>query len=193
MACLGITGAMRTDPEAVMEVLLGLPPTHLQVEAEARIGHYRLRCNDQWKPKFEGFGHAYMTHDMKKVPILQMGSDKMIPRNVYEKPFTITHPDRSEWKDGVLPDRKGGLIWYTDGFKTNKGTGAGVYCYGTRRRLSFSLGQYTTVFQAEVYAIKECEQENRDGNYKYMNIYILSESQASINALDKYQITSKLV
>jgi hypothetical protein len=45
------------------------------------------------------------------------------------------------------------LIWYTDGSKTNHGPGAGVYCDGTRRKLSFSLGQYTTVFQAEVYAI----------------------------------------
>jgi hypothetical protein len=27
LACLGITGAMRTAPTAAMEVLLGLPPT----------------------------------------------------------------------------------------------------------------------------------------------------------------------
>jgi hypothetical protein len=40
MACLGITAAMRTAPIAAMEVLLGLPPLHLQVEAEARIGNY---------------------------------------------------------------------------------------------------------------------------------------------------------
>jgi hypothetical protein len=66
MVCLGITGAMRTAPTAAMEVLLGLPPPHLQVEVEARIGNYRLHCNDQWKPKSEGFGHAYMTQDMKK-------------------------------------------------------------------------------------------------------------------------------
>jgi hypothetical protein len=44
MACLGITGAMRIAPTAAMEVLLGLPPLHLQVEAETRIGNYRLRC-----------------------------------------------------------------------------------------------------------------------------------------------------
>jgi hypothetical protein len=69
-----------------------------------------------------------------------MGSDKMIPRNAYEKPFMIRIPDRSEWKEGFEPDRKGGLIWNTDGSKTNKGTGAGVYCYGTRRRLSSALG-----------------------------------------------------
>jgi hypothetical protein len=62
------------------------------VEAEARIGNYRLRCNDEWKPKSEGFEHVpYMTQDMKKEPILQMMSDKMIP-------FTIRLPDRSEWK-----------------------------------------------------------------------------------------------
>jgi hypothetical protein len=35
---------------------------------------------------------------MKKEPILLMGSDKMILRHVYDKPFTITFPDRSEWK-----------------------------------------------------------------------------------------------
>jgi hypothetical protein len=35
MVCLGITGAMRPAPTAAMEVLLGLPPLHLQMEAEA--------------------------------------------------------------------------------------------------------------------------------------------------------------
>jgi hypothetical protein len=66
MACLGITEAMRTVPTATMEVLLGLPPLHLQVKVEAKVGNYRLCCNDQWKPKSEGLGHAYMTQGMKK-------------------------------------------------------------------------------------------------------------------------------
>jgi hypothetical protein len=61
------------------------------------------------------------------------------------------------------------------------------------RKLSFSLGQYTTVFQAEVYAIKECAVENLDTDYRNRNIYILSDSQAAIKALSKYQIASKLV
>jgi ribonuclease HI len=176
-----------------MEVLLGLPPLHLQAETEARIGNYRLRCNGQWKPKSEGCGHAYMTRDIETEPILQMGTEKMVPRNVYEKSFTIRFPDRSELKKGFERDKKGGLIWCTDGSKTSKGTGAGVYCYGTRLRRSFSLGQYTTVFQAEVYAIKACADANMDINYKNRNICILSDSQAAIKALDKYQITSKLV
>jgi ribonuclease HI len=77
--------------------------------------------------------------------------------------------------------------------RPKKGTEAGVYCHGTRRKFSFSLGQYTTVFQTEVYAIKACTGENLDRNYRNRNIYILSDSRAAINALGKHQITSKLV
>jgi hypothetical protein len=98
MACLGITGAMRTAPTAAMDASVVSPPLHLKVEAEARVGNFRPRCNDQWKP-------------------------------------------------------------------------------------SFSLGQYPTVFQAEVYAIKACAVENLDRKYKTRNIYILSESQSTIKAL----------
>jgi hypothetical protein len=68
--------------------------------------------------------------------------------------------EEGDLREKIQPDRKGGLIWYTDGSKTNKGTGAGVYCDRTRQKLSFSLGQYTTIFQAEVYAIKACAVEN---------------------------------
>jgi hypothetical protein len=125
---------------------------------------------------------------MKKEPMLQMGSDKLLPRHVHEVFFTVTFPDRSEREKGFKPDRKGGLICYTDGSKTNKGTGDGVYCNGTRRERSFSLGRYTTVFQAEVYAIKACVKENLDRKF-----YILSDSQAAFKVLDKHQINSKLV
>jgi hypothetical protein len=37
-----------------------------------------------------------MTQDMEKEPILQMGSDKMIPRHVYDELFTIKFPDRGD-------------------------------------------------------------------------------------------------
>jgi hypothetical protein len=85
MACLGNTGATRTAPTAAMEVLLGTPPPplHLQMEAETRTGNYRLSCNEQRKPKSEGFGHAYITRDIKTEPILQMGSDKKYTIYIY--------------------------------------------------------------------------------------------------------------
>jgi hypothetical protein len=51
---------------------------------------------------------------MKKEPVPKMQTDIMIPRHI------------CDWKDKFQPDMKGGLAWYTDNSKTNKGTGAGV-------------------------------------------------------------------
>jgi ribonuclease HI len=82
---------------------------------------------------------------------------------------------------------------YTDGSKTSKGLGAVMYSYDTRQKLSISFGQYTTVFQGEVYAIKACVVENLDRKCRNRNIYILSGSQAVIKALSNHRITSKLV
>jgi hypothetical protein len=45
LACLAITGAMRTTPTAAMVVLLVLPPLHVIIEAEAQTAIYRLICN----------------------------------------------------------------------------------------------------------------------------------------------------
>jgi hypothetical protein len=49
-----------------------------------------------------------------------------IPRYTYDISITVRYPDRFEWKDGLRTDRKGELIWYIDGSKTSKGTGAMV-------------------------------------------------------------------
>jgi hypothetical protein len=63
----------------------------------------------------------------------------------------------------------------------------------TRWILSFSNGKYITVFQAEVYAIKACKVEILKRAYRNRNMYILSDSQVAIKALDNYWIKSKLV
>jgi hypothetical protein len=112
-----------------------------------------------------------MTQDMENETNLWMGTDKMIPRYVYGQSSTIRFPYRSDWKDRLNTDWNGGLIWYILGSKTNKGTKDGVYAYGTKRKLSSRLGQYTTVFQAEVYTIKACVAENLIRNYRNINIY----------------------
>jgi hypothetical protein len=122
---------------------------------------------------------------MMEESILQMGTDKMTPRYAFHKPFMVRLPDRSEWDRGIVPIGKRGLIWYTDGSKTNEGTGARVCGHGMRQRFSFSLGQYIKVFQAEVYPIKACAHENNERGYSNRNIYILSEGQAALQHLLK--------
>jgi ribonuclease HI len=121
------------------------------------------------------------------------GTERMTPRYVFHKPFKVHLSNKHEWQNGFKPDNQGGLLWYTDGSKTNEGTGTGVYKWGSRKGHSFSLGFHTTVFQAEIYAIKACIIENIEKGYKGRNIYILCDSQAAIKALNNFCINSKLV
>jgi hypothetical protein len=67
-----------------------------------------------------------------------------------------------------------------------------VYKLGSRRGIA-SVSGYTTVFQAEICAIKVCTMENTDKGYKGRNIYVLSDGQAAIKVLHNFQISSKLV
>jgi hypothetical protein len=131
---------MKTIPTAAMQVLLGLPPLHVMIEAEAQAGICRLMCNQQWKPKSTNFGHTKKSRDMEHKSILQTGSDRILPRYVYHKPFTVKFPDKCEWQNGFNPDNKGGLVWYTDRLKTDKGTGADVYRWGSGRGTASALG-----------------------------------------------------
>jgi hypothetical protein len=49
----------------------------------------------------------------------------------------VRYPDRSEWEGKNV--KKGVIVWYADGSKTNEDSGAGVYGHGMRLRFSFSL------------------------------------------------------
>jgi hypothetical protein len=69
-----------------------------------------------------------------------MGSDKIIPRCIYDNLFTIRFIDRSEWKKGFQPERKGGLIWYTVGSKIKKALELGCIATEQGENLVLALG-----------------------------------------------------
>jgi hypothetical protein len=110
---------MKTTPTAAMEVLLGLQPLHVTIEAEAQAGIYKLMCNQQRRPRSMNNGNTKKSRDMKQEPILLMETDRMTLRYVFHKPFKVHLSNKHEWQNGFNPDNKGGLIWYTDGSKTN--------------------------------------------------------------------------
>ena len=78
-------------------------------------------------------------------PILSMRTDKMILRYAYQKSMKIQLPDKSEWQNWFSPDKKGGLVWYMEGSKTNEGTGAWVHRRGSKDGHSFIVGLHTSV------------------------------------------------
>jgi len=46
---------------------------------------------------------------------------------------------RVNGKMSLAQKRKGGLVWYMDGSKTDEGTGAGVYRWGLRKGIASVL------------------------------------------------------
>jgi hypothetical protein len=102
-----------------------------------------------------------------------MGVDAMRPALNFEPKYRVTMLTREDWTKGTgTPPVVKGLVCFTGGFKVKEGTGTGVCGQSVGRRLSFSLGRYATIFQAEIYAILACVHEIQFQNRpeKYMSI-----------------------
>lgn len=194
LACLGVTGAIRTTPTAALEVLLDLVPLHLVIKAEAWKAAYRLRCGGQWKGGGEHLGHTRALSDaMGMHPLLNARSDSMVPSFSFSKPFEVVIPKRDEWNPLEDMLRPADIVWFTDGSRTEEGAGAGIYGERPRAKFSYALGKYATVFQTEIFAILVCAQENIRRRYSNKHIYICSDSQAALKALAAVRTNSLLV
>ena len=123
--------------------------------------------------------------------LLLMRTDKMIPRYAYQKSMKIQLPDKSEWQNLFSPKKKGSLVWYMEGSKTNEGTGAGCIDGAQKMGTVPFLGS-TSQYSRQIYVINAHIIENTEKGYKDRNIYILSDSQAAIKALNNFHINSKL-
>ena len=82
---------------------------------------------------------------------------------------------------------------YTDGSLMAGRAGAGVYCEKLNIRKFSSLGSFTTVFQAELFALIEGAAACLNNNIEDSIIVFLSDSQAALLALKRYDCRSKLV
>jgi hypothetical protein len=121
-----------------------------------------------------------------------MRSDHTTPIYNYSRTFNVII-DQDYWKtkDPKFPEHV--LIWYTDGSRTESGTGSGIRGLRPNSSLRFSLGKFATVFQTEIYAIFQCACENIRRAYRNKRIHIISDSQAALKALSSPKVTSRLV
>jgi hypothetical protein len=126
MACLAITGAMKSTPTAAMEVLLNLTPLNLLIMAEGRMALYRLHKLKQPGVLKTENGLLSIWKNVSD-PILDIRSDHTIPVYNYSKIFVIIDKDYWRNKDPVLP--KDALVWFTDCSRTDLGTGSGAIAF----------------------------------------------------------------
>ncbi|KAJ8955141.1 hypothetical protein NQ318_009034 [Aromia moschata] len=194
LACLGITSAMRTAPSRAIEVLTGLPPLHLVIEHEAMRSAYRLTGLGHWIGEEQTTGHATIWNKAtKNCPVLLMLQDRVEPTICPSPKLGIQIPSRDDWDNTNNTICQNGIIWFTDGSKIGDKAGAGVYGKTTRTKLSFALGSYASVFQAEIYAILACGMEILKTAPKRRTIQLCTDSQAALMAIESSKVKSRLV
>ena len=95
IACLYITGAIRTTPTSALEVITGLTPLAIFLKQEAMTACFRLRMNKQWK--HIPFGHARINREYDEIaPATCSKSDSIIAQYVFDKNYEVSIPDRSD-------------------------------------------------------------------------------------------------
>jgi hypothetical protein len=121
MACLAITGAMRTTPTTAMEVLLNLTLLDLLITAKAKMVLYRLHILKQASVPKTVLGLLTIWKNVGD-PFPDIQSDYIIPVCHTKNLMVIIDQEYWKNKDPVFPDDA--LIWFTDGSRANSGTGA---------------------------------------------------------------------
>jgi len=103
----------------------------------------------------------------------------------------ICIPNKDDWLSQIrIP---GDIVCYTDGSRLQRlgHTGASVFNQTTNLKLTLPLGKYSTVFQAEIYAILSCVLSLH--SEREASIAICSDSQAALKALQSAKTRCSLV
>ncbi|GBL89587.1 hypothetical protein AVEN_162348-1, partial [Araneus ventricosus] len=136
---LHITGAYRTTPTSALKVVTGLQPLHLQIQQEeiyARVARARSSSN------FFIVVFSPTDYESKSSGIHIHPHNFLLHNQIS---FEENHRD------------SGAKAIYTEGFKTDEGTGS-AYCilenYGIIASWQGKLDNSNSVFQAEILAIK---------------------------------------
>jgi hypothetical protein len=91
LACLRITGVIRTTPTGAMEVLIGLPLLDLVIQGEARSAAHHLWSLGCWSYLHPQQGHScILTRLQNSDPILNMKVDVMKPVFNLEPKYRVT-------------------------------------------------------------------------------------------------------
>lgn len=109
----------------------------------------------------------------------------------FDKKFNLFIPDRSQWTNGTLPNPNNTNV-FTDGSLINGSAGAGIFCESPTINSTLPLGNYCSIYLAEIMAVNKCCHILTNEGIMNQCISIHTDSQAAIKALQSYKFTSAL-
>ena len=113
---------------ASLELLLGLFFLSMYIETEVNIFTKRFKYLGYWKTASDSLSGKNLNCEILEHPQLIMPCDEMLARYVFDKPYPALVLSRNDWSNVPIHIGKKCSIWYTDGSKMDKSTGAGVCC-----------------------------------------------------------------
>jgi len=197
LAAVNIAPVHKSTPTKGMEIIYNLMPLDIRIECQASQIMARIRgtAKDTWS----GFG----TNENRKGTIKRWDdsmrvitggitiTDRLPTVFSWNKNYKVHPPDKR-----TKAEKYSGINCYTDGSRLNDKTGCGIHIKHNTRVIyngHFYLGTNTTVYQAEIIAIQKAATWLHSQEIQHQNITIHSDSQASLDALDKVTIHSKTV
>lgn len=189
LACMGITGARRSTPQAALEVILNLLPIEIHIKSIAAKSAIRLREAKVWKQQL--YGHGNILEQFRSVKSITT-TDYISPYMDFRVPFFTKIPTREEWESNSVINAEDIQI-FTDGSKMEQGTGSGIYCESLQIDESHRLSNDCSVFQAEIFAIEMALKNINTRNIPEDRITIFVDSQAAIKALRNNVVKSTAV
>lgn len=189
LACVGITGAWRSSPQAALEVILNLLPIDIHVKSIAAKSATRLREAQLWKQQL--YGHGNILEQFKSVSSTAT-TDYTSPYMDFRAPFSTQTPTREQWESNSVINADDIQI-FTDGSKMEQGTGSGIHCEALQINESHRLPNDCSVFQAEIFAIEMAMKNINARDITASRITIFVDSQAAIKALKSNVVKSTTV
>ena len=147
MALKYMAGAMPSTPYTALNYLTGTPHITDYLKGEAAKGAVRLMVQGDWSletaPSGKGIIKAHSTISTNFLHTLNINKndswDINKPKLIFDHSYTITYPRASlteEYKNRLYSDlieaSTHGIFCFTDGFKTEHGTGGGFCISDTR-------------------------------------------------------------
>nr|CAI5854241.1 unnamed protein product [Callosobruchus analis] len=123
---------------------------------------------------------------LNALPMLQATGDSIEPTFVFKKPYKI------EIKQNAEPNVSNAVCIYTDGSKTRKGAGCGVYSRSLKLRAKWAMDKNVSVVQTELAGISIAAKELTRKGISGKTVVICTDSRQALLTLKRPRVTSGL-
>ena len=140
----------------------------------------------------KGAKHTRLPMEITELPTLSMRQNKTIKKYNFYKLFQTCNPNIEAGEEEEGKALLQGEVWFSNGSEGEVWTCAGLYDSTGKSCLAIPLGQYPTVFQAEVFTILHYTETLISAKASGMCFSICSDSEAAIKAVGKPKMSSIL-